>query len=136
MTADGARALVRLGAAPDDPRVTAARAWLVARFDAENNPGDFVAASEVRRGSSYYYWAWSSAHALRDLGVVEVHGGITRAEALAEALLARQRPDGSWRNPESEMREDDPLVATSFAVAALGVCRLALGAPYRSHASW
>ena len=56
------------------------------------------------------------------------------AEALAETLLARQRADGSWSNPASEMREDDPVVATAFATAALGVCRIALTGEYKTHA--
>jgi hypothetical protein len=133
MTADGLRASLRLAA----PRnVAAAAAWLDAHFDAGRNPGDFPPVNEVRRGSSYYYWTWSAAHALRDLGKPTVHAGRTRwAEALAEALLARQRADGSWANPMSEMREDDPLVATAFATAALGVCRLVLRGEYRSHAA-
>jgi hypothetical protein len=45
------------------------------------------------------------------------------AEALAEELLVRQRDDGSWANPVDSFREDDPLVATSFAVRALAGCR-------------
>jgi hypothetical protein len=137
MTADGVRALVRLGVPPGDPRVAAGAAWLERHFDAERNPGDFVAISEVRRDSSYYYWTWSAAHALRDLGKTTLateRGQVDWARALAEALLARQRDDGSWANPASEMREDDPIVATSFATAALGVCRVALGGPYKSHA--
>jgi hypothetical protein len=134
MTADGTRALLRLGATPAE--VAASAAWLDRRFDAGKNPGDFPAVAEVRRGSSYYYWTWSAAHALRDLGVTTVHGGRVRwAEALAETLLARQRADGSWANEMSEMREDDPVVATSFATAALGVCRLVLRGEHRSHAA-
>jgi hypothetical protein len=55
------------------------------------------------------------------------------ARALAEALLARQRPDGSWVNASMELREDDPLVATPFAMAALGIARMVLTGEYRSH---
>jgi len=138
MTADGVRALLRLGAARDDRRVTGAAAWLERRFDAERNPGDFPAGAEVRRASSYYYWTWTAAHALRDLGLGRLkteRGEVVWAEALAEALLSRQRADGSWANPTSEMREDDPVVATSFAAAALAVCRVALGGPFKSHAA-
>jgi len=61
-------------------------------------------------------------------------GEVRWAEALAEELLRRQRPDGSFANPASEMREDDPVVATSFALAALGVTRSVLAGAYRSHA--
>jgi serine/threonine protein kinase len=44
------------------------RRWLRGRFSAERNPGDFPSVAEVRRDSSYYYWAWSGAHAMRALG--------------------------------------------------------------------
>jgi len=123
MTADGQRALLALGQRPSDPRVLAATTWLRTHFDATQNPGDFPAVAEVRRASSYYYWAWTSAHALRFIG--DDRG---RPEALAQALLERQRDDGSWSNAASEMREDDPLVATPMAMAALGLCRDRLAA--------
>ncbi len=141
MTADGVRALLRLGVPPDDPRVARAAAWLERSFDPTRNPGDFVPVNEIRRDSSYYYWTWTAAHALRDLDQGAERRSAPRrppaswAAPLAEALLARQRADGSWANPASEMREDDPVVATSFATAALGVCRLALTSTYRSHAA-
>lgn len=136
-TADGYRALTRLGVAADHSRMVAAGAWLEREFRADRNPGDFVAINEVRRASSYYYWMWSAAHALRALGkpVLATRAGEVRwAEALAEELLKRQRPDGSWVNGASEMREDDPLVATPFAVAALAIARSVVAGEYRSHA--
>jgi hypothetical protein len=43
------------------------------------------------------------------------------SEALAWQLCQLQRPDGSWANPHDFMREDEPIVATSFALLAL--CR-------------
>ncbi len=129
MTADGVRALLRLGTPFDDPRVQAARGWLEKHFDATKNPGEFPPEAEIRRASAYYYYVWSVAHAQRALGAQNW------AEPLAEALLARQGSDGSWKNPASEMREDDPLVATSFAMAALAVCRIAITGEYKTHAS-
>ena len=128
MTADGVRALLRLGRAPEDPRVAAAIAYLDRRFDPARNPGDFPQVAEVRRASAYYYWAWSIAHVARHLG----RRGW--AEALAAELLRRQGTDGSWRNSSSEMREDDPIIATSFAVAALALARSVLATAPRSHA--
>ena len=128
MTADGLRALLRLGRPPSDPRVTAAAAWLERNFDAARNPGEFPPLDEPRRESSYYYWSWSAAHAARHLA------SRRWAEALAGELLSRQAPDGSWRNPASEMREDDPIIATSFAIAALAVSRSVIAAEPRSHA--
>jgi hypothetical protein len=36
-----------------------------------------------------------------------------------KAIVDRQHPDGSWTNPVTTMREDDPLISTSFALLAL-----------------
>jgi hypothetical protein len=33
--------------------------------------------------------------------------------------VSLQREDGSWANPEKLVKEDDPLIATAFAVRAL-----------------
>ena len=109
---------------PDHPRVDAARSWLAqhARFDEQ--PGDFPAARAIERDSSYYYWCWSFAHSMRLLGASTLDtpsGSLSWAEPLADALLARQRADGSWSNPCTMVLEDDPLVATPFAAGALGL---------------
>jgi hypothetical protein len=130
MTADGVRALIRLGVPVTDPRLVAARGWLEKEFDATRNPGAFPEVSEIRRASSYYYYMWSVSHALRDLGVTTPW-----YDALAEELIRRQKPDGSWQNPAAEMRENEPVVATSFAMAALAVSRMAKTGQYRSHAA-
>jgi squalene-hopene/tetraprenyl-beta-curcumene cyclase len=127
MTADGLRALLRGGLPRDHPRVLAAAGWLAAHFDAASNPGAFEPAREVERDASYYYWCWSVAHALRALELCELatpRGPLDWTEALARELLARQRPDGSWTNRFTLVKEDDPLIATALAAAALGLCRL------------
>ena len=59
------------------------------------------------------------------LGVEEIHskdGTVNWARELAEELLRRQRPDGSWSNHYTDAMEDDPLIATPFAAAALAIC--------------
>ena len=38
---------------------------------------------------------------------------------VVEALRQTQRSDGSWANPENLVKEDDPLIATPFAIHAL-----------------
>ncbi|MCA9539282.1 MAG: terpene cyclase/mutase family protein [Myxococcales bacterium] len=117
MTADGLRALRRVGGPADAPRLAAADAWLVAHFDPEHPGGDYPPPREVLRRSVYYYWAWTTAHALKD------RGDRARLDRLADAVLARQDKDGAWRNPATDLREDDPLVATPFAMAALAIAR-------------
>lgn len=41
----------------------------------------------------------------------------------ASAIVARQNPDGSFRNPIAVMKEDDPFIATGLALAALCLAR-------------
>jgi squalene-hopene/tetraprenyl-beta-curcumene cyclase len=120
LTADGLRALLRCGLAPDHERVVAARDWLSRHFDPASNPGVYDPAREIERDASYYYWCWSASHAFYTLQ----DGPPDWSRALARELLARQQPDGSWRNRFTMVKEDDPLIATSFATAALSLCRL------------
>ena len=125
-TADGVRALIRCGLAPDHPRVLAAQDWLLRHFSTQTNPGVFDPVLAADRDAALYYWCWSISHAFRLLAVTTVdRDGLQVAWApwLADDLLARQRPDGSWKNPHSFMKEDDPLIATTLAAAALANCR-------------
>jgi len=125
-TADGLRALLRCGLAQDHPRVLAARAWLEGHFSAAFHPGTFESAREGDRDATYCYYAWSVAHAFRSLGIVEIHSQGERvawAEVLSQELIRRQRGDGTWTNRFTASKEDDTLVATSFAAGALAICR-------------
>ena len=126
MTADGVRALLACGLPPDHPRVVAAKNWLIRNFTVVTNPGKFERDREVIRDATYYYYCWSLAHALARLKISEIDtpaGKINWRETLARELISRQRDDGSWSNRFSDTKEDDPLVATPFAVAALVICR-------------
>ncbi len=38
----------------------------------------------------------------------------------------RQQPDGNWVNRFTDAKEDDPLVSTPWAAAALAICRATL----------
>lgn len=122
MTADGLRALLRLGLERKHPRVKAAEGWLRRHFAPGRVPGNYPQLREVQRGSAYFYYAWSAGHAFRALGEVRLDW----ARRLAEELLRRQTAEGAWSNPSTDLREDDPLLATAFALGALGNCRLGL----------
>lgn len=129
MTADGVRALLRCGLPADHPRVVAARRWLERSFRADTNPGVFAPDREVLRDATYYYWVWAVAHAFVATGTREIdtdRGRANWAAALADEVLRRGRPDGSWVNRYSDAKEDDPLVATPWAAAALALCRWSL----------
>jgi len=125
-TADGLRALLRCGLVPGDPRVAAARGWLERHFSATHNPGAFAPTRASERDATYFYYAWSLAHAFRALGGrMECGEGreTAWAELLARELIRRQRKDGTWSNHFTASKEDDPLVATPLALGALGLCR-------------
>jgi len=129
MTADGMRALLCCGLPKDHVRVRAARKWLEWNFSAAANPGAFAPDRAVLQNATYYYWTWAAAHAFLavDASQIETRSGSVRwAEVLAEELLGRQEGDGSWVNPFTDAKEDDPLVATPWAAAALAICRGAI----------
>jgi squalene-hopene/tetraprenyl-beta-curcumene cyclase len=130
MTADGLRTLIACGLSQSDPRVTSARQWLVAHFRPDSHPGSYAPDREPNREAVYFYYCASAALALRNAGAKEVSGDIRPlawAELLTDALLGRQRSDGSWSNSAVAVREDDPIVATCLAITALAACRAELG---------
>jgi squalene-hopene/tetraprenyl-beta-curcumene cyclase len=132
-TADGLRALLRCGLQPDDPRVVAARQWLERHFTTTSTPGVFEPMREQDRDAAYYYYCWSVSHAFRQLTITTFQQDgrtVNWAEDLAEELLSRQRKDGSWANHHSFVKEDDPLIATMLAAAALANCRQVLWPDY------
>jgi len=126
MTADGIRALLRCGLAENHPRVVASLHWLTRNFSAAHNPGAFAADRAVLQDATWYYWTWAASHAFLAVRLQRFQsrqGSVSWPETLAGELLARQRPDGSWDNQFTDAKEDDPLVATSWASAALAVGR-------------
>jgi hypothetical protein len=125
-TADGLRALLRCGLPPDHPRVQAARRWLEQNFSATSNPGKFTEDREVLRNATYYYYCWSVAHTIAALTASDARSMEFLSKwsrELARTLLSQQGADGAWRNRFTDGKEDDPLVATPLAAAALVHCR-------------
>jgi hypothetical protein len=111
-TADGILALLAIGRPPDNAQVLAARQWLVNHHRDMSVPG-FVGVAYQRwpRGLAFYYAA-ASAEAFRAL---QVNPG----SRVTDGLEQTQRPDGAWVNAENLVKEDDPLIATPFAIRAL-----------------
>jgi len=111
-TADGMLALLAIGVVPSDERIVAAQRWMTSHHRDMNVPG-FVGEAYDRwpRGLAFYYSS-VSAQVFRALKV-------NATGAVIEGLRRTQRPDGSWSNPENLVKEDDPLIATPFAIHAL-----------------
>jgi hypothetical protein len=89
----------------------------------EKTSGIFPESRWEDRDSLYFYYLWTTAHALAAAGRA---GDKTDHSAIKKAIVTKlvqlQQPDGSWRNRLGGLREDDPLVATPFALAALALC--------------
>jgi hypothetical protein len=128
MTADGYRALAlchKVRATDphfqDDARLQAAADWLLRHFQPAEHPGAYIPAHASNRNAVYYYYASSLARAFADHRLT-LPGQRHWANELAQALLNKQKPDGSWENPLELVRENEPLVATAQAVIALALC--------------
>jgi squalene-hopene/tetraprenyl-beta-curcumene cyclase len=118
MTYAGLKSMIFAGVARDDPRVTAAVAWLQRHYTFAENPGMGPAGT--------YYYLHTAAKALDALGenaFTDAAGAIHDWRSdLAESLLQRQRENGSWFNDEPRWMEDDANLVTSYALLALAYC--------------
>jgi squalene-hopene/tetraprenyl-beta-curcumene cyclase len=119
-TADGYRALRLCGLPPEHARVKAALGWLRRHFDGAVHSGDYPPERSGDRRALDFYYAGSLTQSLGDLPADEARAW---AGALADGLMAQQQEDGSWQNPCKAVREDDPVLATALATAALARCR-------------
>jgi hypothetical protein len=96
----------------------AAQQWLIDHPAVDRVPGFEDAPPETgwQQGLLFYY-LMSLAQASQFLPE-DVR--IERRQAILQQLLSMQKEDGRWQNESARMREDDPLIATSFAIVALG----------------
>ncbi len=129
-TADGLRTLLRAGLTREDAPVRLAAEWLALHFTVTKNP-NFSDTIRVPfdRGIYFYYLA-SLADALASYGQVPLTAGAETLDWPRDIVLrlaVLQGEDGAWRNQESVMNEDDPVIATAFALIALSHCDGAIG---------
>jgi len=118
MTYAGFKTFLYADVSRDDPRVLAALDWIRRHWTFEENP-------ELGQQGLYYYYH-TVAKALQAWGEAQVLDARRqphdwRAE-LTEAILRRQKDDGSWINANDRWFEGMPLVPTSEAIMALSSC--------------
>jgi len=102
-TGDGVLALRAAGVHDDDPRVAKALRWLREHHRPDRAPGfDKGTDRPWESGLRFYY-----AHL------------ISRVLPQSPIELPPQAGDGSFRNQNNLVKEDDPLIATAFALYAL-----------------
>jgi len=116
-TADGLLGLLACGLSANDTRVGVALGWLREHDEVARVPGipDTASTAQAREGLKYYYWAMLTRLAER----LPEAAFDARRQTVVTTLVGLQAADGSWRNANPLMREDDPLVATALALIAL-----------------
>ena len=119
MTVDGLRCLDMCGQV-ESPRRRAAAEWLRTRFHPAQHPGAYAERRKVDQEAVYYYYAASLAQSsLESWSIKQGDKEVTWRKALSESIRSMQQPDGAWINRVDLVRENEPLVATSFAMIAL-----------------
>jgi hypothetical protein len=113
-TTDGLLAARALGATIDDPLIAEPLAFLLGIHRLDANPGIGPGPLQGFAGAMVGCYRAGAAAVFARLG-----GPDGWREAMIDAVLADQAPDGSWRNPDYLQKEDDPLIAGGFALAAL-----------------
>jgi len=118
MTYAGFKSLVYAGLTKDDPRAKAALEWISKNYSLKQNPGQGTA------GLFYYYNTFGSSLAASQLEKISTpeDGEHAWKQDLIDELSGQQRDDGSWTNANRQWFEDDPNLATAFALLALSYC--------------
>ena len=102
-TADGVLALRAAGVSEEDARMAKAIEWLKRHHRPDCAPGFDEASGKQWESGLRFYYAHAISRVLPDLPVE----------------LPPQSADGSFRNSVNLVKEDDPLIATTFALYVL-----------------
>src|SRR5262245_10111278 len=102
-TADGVLALRAAGVPDSDPRIAKAIKWLRDHHKADRAPGFDKGVDKPWESGLRFYYAHAISRVLPELPVE----------------LPAQAGDGSFRNSTNLVKEDDPLIATAFALYAM-----------------
>ena len=102
-----------------DPRVRSALEYCSKYWTVDENPG------MGNQGLYYYYDIIARSLTAAGVGSIAREDGssVDWRDELSSKLLSLQREDGSWVNDNNRFWENDPVLATSFAVLALSLCR-------------
>lgn len=112
----GLLALIYADVTRADPRVVSAVNFASRHWTLEENPGMGL------QGLYFYYNVMGRALATAQIDAIpRAQGGdaIAWRDELVRKLVALQRPDGSWGNANNRFWENDPVLATSYALLAL-----------------
>lgn len=116
-TCDGLGLIAAAGLKTDHERVRGAVRWLEGETSVSKVPGFEDAAKESNwdEGLKFYFLMGLS----RCIPFLDKETAQKRRTAMIEELVDLQRDDGAWQNKSDRMREDDPHIATCFALIGL-----------------
>lgn len=119
-THDGLGILLNTGVEVRDSRLQKSVQWLnqnesilVPGFVEDQKKDGAKVKNPWPKALQYYYLAACS----RNIGLLGNQAALKKK--IIKHLCSAQQKDGSWRNEFAHMREDDPLIATSYALIAL-----------------
>jgi squalene-hopene/tetraprenyl-beta-curcumene cyclase len=105
-----------------DGRVKAAVDWISKHWTVEANPG--MPEANKKDGLYYYYAAIGKTLPAMGIDRITLPDGksVDWRVDLSKKLMADQTPGGDWINAGPRWMESDPVLATSYALTALGAC--------------
>lgn len=119
MTYAGIKSMIYCGVDAKDPRIIKALEWIRAHYDLDRHPG--MPKGQETMGLFYYYHTLANCLDTMGLETIKDAKGVEhpwRSE-LTEKLARLQKPDGSWANTHRGLMENNPDLATGFALMAL-----------------
>lgn len=101
-----------------DARVKSSLRWVQSNWDLENN------RNLGSKGLFYYYLMMAKALAAYGERFITTDDGVKHdwAVELSQAILARQKPDGSFQNADKTWYETDSVLVTAYMIRALSIC--------------
>lgn len=123
MTYAGIKSLIYAGVDKNDPRVQKALEWIRKNYTVDENPG--MPKSRNQQGLYYYYHTMAKCLHVVGEDFITDDKGVKHdwRKDISEALMKRQRPDGSWLNESDRWMEGDPNLVTGYCLMTLSYCK-------------
>lgn len=117
MSVAGITALLFANLPREDVRIQEAFKWIQRNFSLDENPG------LGQQGIYFYYYALAKSLKIYGVDSLLVKGKdtILWRKKLLERLVSLQNKDGFWKNENNRWWENDPVLATTYALMAVEI---------------
>jgi squalene-hopene/tetraprenyl-beta-curcumene cyclase len=114
MTYAGVLSMLHANLDKSDPRVRGAFDYASKFWSVDEHPG------QGQQGIYFYFNIMARALSAATVDTLpKASGDIRWREDMIKKVLSLQKPDGSWVNDNNRWWENDPVLATSYAMLAL-----------------